>query len=282
MRLKFIPDEYIKKINFDSLEHYYVSNYGKIFNNKKEQLHGHTNLQGYIFVRLFYNNKNTLFRLHRLICITFNGKTNKDKNIVDHINRIRNDNRSINLRWVSRSDNMNNKSKVNISFEKKNILDSYINLKKSDEEFKIINNSTYGDFPNYSISNYGRVKNNLNNKLLKPTITDEKYLVVRLVNKPINKGINIHRLVCEFFNDKLNTYNDNYYKNLEWVSIAKNNQHSKNISINMLDDNKNIIKTFDSYTLAYKYLNKKNTSCIQKQTPNNKKAHGYYWSINNK
>jgi len=47
-------------------------------------------------------------------------------------------------------------------------------------------------------------KNNLNNKLLKSTITDEKYLVVRLFDKPINKGINIHRLVCEFFNEKLN------------------------------------------------------------------------------
>ena len=40
----------------------------------------------------------------------------------------------------------------------------------------------------------------------------------------------------------------NYFQNLEWVSIKKNNQHSKNISINMLDDNKNVIKTFSDKT----------------------------------
>jgi hypothetical protein len=70
---------------------------------------------------------------------------------------------------------------------------------------------------------------------------------------------------------------DNYYKNLEWVSIAKNNQHSKNISINMLDNHKNIIKTFESYTSAYNYLNKKNTGCIPKQIKRNETAYGYYW-----
>ena len=79
MRLKFKLDEYVKRINVDGLENYYVSNYSKIFNYKKQELHGHTNLLGYINVRLLFYNKNTLFRLHRLICITFNGKINKDK-----------------------------------------------------------------------------------------------------------------------------------------------------------------------------------------------------------
>ena len=54
-------------------------------------------------------------------------------------------------------------------------------------------------------------------------------------------------------------------KNLEWVTISENNKHSKNIYINMLDDNKNINKTFESYTSVYNYLNKKNTGCIPKQ-----------------
>ena len=184
---------------------------------------------------------------------------NKDKNVVDHINRIRNDNSAINLRWVSQKDNINNKSKINISFEKKNILDYYLNINNNDEEFKIINNSTYGDF-----SNYGRIKNNFNNKLLKPFITEEKYLMVSLSNKNIKKRINIHCLVCEFFNEKPKNNNDtvvnhineikydNYYKNLEWVTISENNKHSKN------------------------------TGCIPKQIKRNEKAYGYYWSINNK
>jgi hypothetical protein len=87
-----------------------------------------------------------------------------------------------------------------------------------------------------------------------------------LINDEKRLNITIHRLVCEYFNEKINNNHnvvnhinkikhDNYYKNLEWVDIKKNNQHSKNISINMLDDNKNIIKSFSSYTEAFKYLN---------------------------
>ena len=110
MRTKFNSDEYIKKIYVDGLEKYFVSNYGKVLNERKEILKGHLNQMGYNTVRLFYNNKNTLFRAHRLVCITFNGLPINDKNVVDHINRIRNDNRSINLRWVTQKENNNNKS----------------------------------------------------------------------------------------------------------------------------------------------------------------------------
>ena len=47
----------------------------------------------------------------------------------------------------------------------------------------------------------------------------------------------------------------------------------------MLDDNNNIIKNFNSYTDAYKDLNKKNTNNIQQQIKRNSKAYGYYWKI---
>lgn len=291
LRLTFVSDEYIKKINIDGLENYYVSNYGKIFNSNKRLLNGYQNQKGYIDVRLLYNEKNTLFKLHRLICTTFNGYPKDNKNIVDHINKIKNDNRSINLRWVNQKENMNNKSTVKINIVKQNIQNIYFNLKKEDEEFKIITKSIYGNFNNYSISNYGRIKNIKKNKLLIPRITDEGYMYVSFYTK----NIPIHRLVCEFFNVKSNINHnenvvnhinenkqDNYYKNLEWVSIKKNNQHSKNISINMLDDNKKIIKIFNSYTDAYKYFNKNYTGFINNQIDKDKKAYGYYWSINKK
>ena len=290
MRLNFKPDEYIKKINIDGLDKYYVSNYGNIFNENKIKLEGHTNLQGYIFVRLRQNNKSVLFRVHRLVCEVFNGKSPENKNIVDHINRIRNDNRALNLRWVTHEENMNNKNEPNLNKNEK-IINTYLFLDKKDEIFKIIINSNYGNFKNYSISNYGRIKNNKTNKILKPKITDEGYMNILLINKENRPNIPIHRLVCEYFNKKINDNNnvvnhineikhDNYYKNLEWVDIKKNNQHSKNISINMLDDNKNIIKSFSSYTEAFKYLKLKHSGCIKKQIDKGKKAYGYYWSIN--
>jgi hypothetical protein len=47
---------------------------------------------------------------------------------------------------------------------------------------KIIVNSNYGDFEKYSVSNYGRIKNNKTHKILKPKITDEGYLIILLIN----------------------------------------------------------------------------------------------------
>lgn len=287
MRLKFNNDEYIKKICIDGLDKYFVSNYGKILNERKEILKGHLNMMGYNTVRLFYNNKNTLFRVHRLVCITFNGLPINNKIFVDHINRIRNDNRSINLRWVTQKENMNNKSITNINNKKLEILNDYNNLNKNDEIFKPIKNSLYGNFSNYLISNYGRIKNS--NKIMKPTITDDGYLMIKLYLNNKVKNIPIHRLVCEIFNNKPITElvvnhineikNDNYYKNLEWVTVEKNNQHSKNIKICMIDDDNNIIKYFDSFTDAYKYFNKTYTRNIQHQLKRKAKAYGYYWKI---
>lgn len=46
MRLKFNNDEYIKKICIDGLDKYFVSNYGKILNERKEILKGHINQMG--------------------------------------------------------------------------------------------------------------------------------------------------------------------------------------------------------------------------------------------
>jgi len=290
MRQLFEPDEYIKKININGLDEYYVSNYGKIFNKNKTKLDGHKNIEGYVFVRLIQNNKSVLFRVHRLVCGVFNGNPYEDKNIVDHINRKRDDNRAINLRWVNYQENNSNKTNSNLD-KNCDVINYYSSLNKKDEIFKTIVNSNYGNFINYSVSNYGRIKNNKTNKMLIPKIT-EGYLNISLINNENRINIPIHRLVCEFFNEKTNDNNDNvvnhineikhdnYYKNLEWVSAKKNNQHSKNISINMLDDNKNIIKTFSSYTEAFKYLKLKHTGCIKTQMDKGRKAYGYYWSIN--
>jgi hypothetical protein len=290
MRSNFNPDEYIKKINITGLENYYASNYGKIFNDNKKLISGHTNQKGYIEVRLLCNGENKLFRAHRLICSTFNGIQKDNKINVDHINKIRNDNRAINLRWVTQKENMNNKSEINITDQKQKILDNYKKLNKNDEEFKIINNSIYGSFPNYAISNYGRVKSLTKNKILQPQLTDEGYFVGRFYSELIQKSIPIHRLVCELFNGKPNNTllvvnhinenkHDNYYKNLEWTTIKKNNQHSKNIKVQMLNDKKNIIKMFNSFQEAYTFLNKKYTNNIQQQIKRDNKAYGYYWKV---
>lgn len=62
---------------------------------------------GYLLVTLSKNNEQKHFQIHRLVAFEF--IPNKDnKSQVDHINRVRSDNRAENLRWVSPSENGNN------------------------------------------------------------------------------------------------------------------------------------------------------------------------------
>lgn len=58
------------------------------------------------------------YMVHRLMCRAFHGLAPEDKPEVDHINRIRDDNRPSNLRWTSRKENEDNKDSVDKSIEK--------------------------------------------------------------------------------------------------------------------------------------------------------------------
>ena len=55
---------------------------------------------------------------HILICRAFHGLAPTDKPCVDHINRIKDDNRLENLHWVSSKENSDNQSKVEQSIAK--------------------------------------------------------------------------------------------------------------------------------------------------------------------
>ena len=58
------------------------------------------------------------YLVHQIVCRAFNGLSPEDKPEVDHINRIKDDNRPDNLRWVSRRENEDNKDRVDCAFEK--------------------------------------------------------------------------------------------------------------------------------------------------------------------
>ena len=50
--------------------------------------------------------------VHRLVCRAYHGLPPKDKGEVDHIDRNRENNAAMNLRWVSRKENCDNMQKV--------------------------------------------------------------------------------------------------------------------------------------------------------------------------
>lgn len=63
--------------------------------------------RGYYVIRI----KGHLFQVHRLVCEAFHPNP-EDKPTVDHINRVRTDNRACNLRWATRHEQNENSAIV--------------------------------------------------------------------------------------------------------------------------------------------------------------------------
>ena len=89
---------------------YSISNQGRVRNNCTGRfLKPFSDGGGYYTVRLSKDGKAKLHTLHRLIAILFVDNP-ENKMFVDHIDNNRRNNDVLNLRWVSRKENNQNKS----------------------------------------------------------------------------------------------------------------------------------------------------------------------------
>ena len=90
------------------------------------------------------------------------------------------------------------------------------------------------DFENYSVSDFGNIKNNITNKVLKNNLK-AGYYNIDLTNNKNSKTFKVHRLVALAFTDNPENKSDVNHKdknklnnnltNLEWMTRKENNIH---------------------------------------------------------
>ena len=125
----------------------------------------------------------------------------------------------------------------------------------------------------YQVSNYGRVRNILTDKILKPEIDKDGYLKFRLrtnkdseyksvkrfshrlcaihfIDNPLNKPEINHKRVIYIDGRSICPHDDNYYLNLEWCTRQENIKHSRDNNLEEIKEAENGPRTiFDIYTV---------------------------------
>jgi hypothetical protein len=114
------------------------------------------------------------------------------------------------------------------------------------------------DYPNYSVSNFGNVKNELTGKLLNYR-ESFGYNRVRLYKNGKGHNVNVHRLVGLYFvenpdnkrfiNHKDGVRDNNHYTNLEWVTNQENMLHKCRV-LGKLNKEIILIKNGEIYTYS--------------------------------
>ena len=98
-------------------EDYQISNLGNVYSKRnKRNLKPCLNNRGYCRVCLYKKAKRNMMFVHRLIALHFI-ENPENKPCIDHINRVRTDNRIVNLRWVTYKENSNNITPYNRTFK---------------------------------------------------------------------------------------------------------------------------------------------------------------------
>ena len=128
-------------------------------------------------------------------------------------------------------------------------------------------------YDNYSISNFGRVRNDKTKKIRKTYINKEGYSTLNLSNNGVLKKFSIHRLVGLAFIPNLENLqqihhidknrSNNNISNLKWVNNIENSQSiNKNINIGgTYKGNRTYFSQIDYYGKRYCHWNKDKEIC---------------------
>lgn len=167
--------------------------------------------------------------------------------------------------------------------------------------------SRFGEYPSYKVTKSGKVYSYRQGNMLKPlsvVLDSSGYPIVKLYDDTNKKRtITVHRIIADTFipnpnnleciNHKDENKTNNSVENLEWCTKAYNNCYGNKAvkiglklresnpnkrQVNQIDDNGNIINTYQSIREAARQLgNIKKDSNIISGIQTHQKRYGYYW-----
>lgn len=112
---------------------YQISNLGNVKSlkfNKQRILKSLKNGRGYLNIRLYKNDINKTYSIHRLVALNFIPNP-KNKPDVNHINAIKTDNRIDNLEWTTTQENVNHAFKLGLIKNRKLTYTQAIEIRES-------------------------------------------------------------------------------------------------------------------------------------------------------
>ena len=83
---------------------YEVSNTGNVRNLSKKEISTHKHTNGYFYATLYHNGKKKTLAVHQLVAACFLPKL-RNTDVINHIDRNKENNNVSNLEWVSYSEN---------------------------------------------------------------------------------------------------------------------------------------------------------------------------------
>ena len=84
---------------------YEVSNTGNVRNLSKKEISTHKHTNGYLYVTLWHNGEKKTLSVHKLVATCFLPKL-RNTEVINHIDRNKENNNVSNLEWVSQSENI--------------------------------------------------------------------------------------------------------------------------------------------------------------------------------